>query len=282
METPVDFRPGTWSYAGVPWSARVPGAAQPPQVAALGRRLAAAGQLEGDHPRGDEGAAGQVPLLPAVHGHLRALRRLRGQVPLLPRLRRPQEHAGAAGRAAARGLPQAYFTIAGKLSASSAGAPRPDGRRAQGVVLLLLPVHRVPALLGLLPLRHRHRRDHDDRARAAQPGRAQHQLDHGAGGQLLPHRQPPGRSSPTPSRTTSSSPPTISRTSRASRSRRRSTTARAPRCWWWCPRRTTSANPHYFTFLGYLALLPRDRAGLHLQLLRLRGRQLRPLHLATR
>jgi Fe-S oxidoreductase len=42
------------------------------------------------------------------------------------------------------------------------GRARADRGRAQGVVLLLLPVHRVPPLLRLLPLRHRHRRDHDD------------------------------------------------------------------------------------------------------------------------
>ena len=39
-------------------------------------------------------------------------------------------------------------------------------------------------------------------------------------------------------------------------------------------------TPHYYTLLGYLIALPRDRPGLHLQRLCLRGRQLRPVHLA--
>ena len=104
---------------------------------------------------------------------------------------RSQEHAGAARRAAALGLPPLLHRR--RAHAGPAGRrPRPDRGRDQGVVLLLLPVHRVPPLLGLLPLRHRHRRDHHDRPRAAEPDRLQHQLGARAGGQLLPHRQPPG------------------------------------------------------------------------------------------
>ncbi len=88
------------------------------------------------------------------------------------------------------------FTTAGQDPRRAGRRPRAHRGRAQGVVLLLLPVHRVPALLGLLPLRHRHRRDHHDGPRAAEPRRAQHQLGHRAGGQLLPHRQPPRHPAP--------------------------------------------------------------------------------------
>ena len=98
----------------------LPRPAQPAGLAALRRRLEAAAGLEADHPRGHEGAAGEVPLLPALHGYLRALRRLRRQVPFLHRLRRSEEHAGAAGRAAALGLsPVLHRCRAG----SSAGWP---------------------------------------------------------------------------------------------------------------------------------------------------------------
>jgi nitrate reductase gamma subunit len=55
-----------------------------------------------------QGAAGKIPFLQGLHGHLRALRRLRRQVPLFHRHRRPQEHAGAAGRTAALGVPQRF------------------------------------------------------------------------------------------------------------------------------------------------------------------------------
>ena len=62
-----------------------------------------------------------------------------------------------------RSVYRRYFTL-GRPAVRHAGRrARADRGRAQGVVLLLLPVHRVPPLLGLLPLRHRHRRDHDDR-----------------------------------------------------------------------------------------------------------------------
>ena len=49
------------------------------------------------------------------------------------------------------------------------------------MVLLLLSVHGMPALLRVLPLRNRHSRDHDDRPRIAEPGRLQYQLGAGAG-----------------------------------------------------------------------------------------------------
>ena len=111
----------------------------------------------------------RLPLVPPVHGHLRALRRVRRQVPLLHRLGRPEEHARAARRAAPVGLSPLFHGGGPPLRRGRRRA-RPDRGRAQGVVLLLLPVHRVPPLLGVLPVRHRHGGNHDDRPRAAEPG----------------------------------------------------------------------------------------------------------------
>ncbi len=71
-----------------------------------------------------------------------------------------------------RSVYRRYFTTPGKVFGKHGRRAGTDRRRPQGVVLLLLPVHRVPPLFGLLPLRHRHRRDHHDRPRAAEPGRA--------------------------------------------------------------------------------------------------------------
>jgi nitrate reductase gamma subunit len=85
-----------------------PGISQCPPVESPGRRLAAARKLAGNRVRRIQGAAGKIPFLQNLHGHLRALRRLRRQVPLFHRYRRPQEHAGAAGRTAALGLPQRF------------------------------------------------------------------------------------------------------------------------------------------------------------------------------
>ena len=52
----------------------------------------------------------------------------------------------------------------------------------------------MPPLLGLLPVRHRHGGNHHDRPGTAEPGGLQHQLGDRAGGQLLPHGQPPRHS----------------------------------------------------------------------------------------
>ena len=57
-----------------------------------------------------------------------------------------------------------HFTFAGKFS--QAGRRRgPDERSARRLVHLFQPVLGMPPLLGVLPLRHRHRRDHHGRAR---------------------------------------------------------------------------------------------------------------------
>ena len=182
----------------------------------------------------------EVSLLPAVHGHLRALRRLRRQVPLLYRLRRSEEHAGAARRTDALGLPPLLHLDRPPLRRAR-GRARADRRRHQGMVLLLLPVHGMPPLLGLLPLRHRHGRNHHDRPRAAEPDRLQHQLGAGAGRQLLPHRQSSGH----PAARLQGQPRFCRRRScrrsPACRSKFRSI-ARAPRFCSSCPRPTTSAR----------------------------------------
>ena len=93
-----------------------------------------------DPSRRDRGPPEKVPVLPAVHGHLRALRRLRGQVPFLHRHRRPQEHAGAPGRADPVGLPKRIHRCRQDLR-QDGRRTRTDARCAEGVVVLLLPVH---------------------------------------------------------------------------------------------------------------------------------------------
>ena len=86
-------------------------------------------------------AALEVPLLPAVHGHLRALRRLRRQVPLLHRHRRPQEHAGPRAELF-RSVYRKEFTTAGKILGKIFGARPSSPRRAQGVVVLFYQCRR--------------------------------------------------------------------------------------------------------------------------------------------
>ena len=64
----------------------------------------------------------KYPLFPPVYGHLRALRRLRRQVPLLYRIRRSEKYAGAARAELIRSVYRRYFTAAGKLFGTLAGA----------------------------------------------------------------------------------------------------------------------------------------------------------------
>ena len=75
-----------------------------------------------------------------------------------------------------RSVYRRYFTLTGRFFGALAGGRETDRRRHQGVVLLLLPVHGVPPLFGLLPVWHRHRRNHHDGPRTAEPDRLQHQL----------------------------------------------------------------------------------------------------------
>jgi hypothetical protein len=99
-----------------------------------------------------------------LHGRLRALRRLLRQVPLLPGHRRPEEHAGGAPGSDAQGLPP-LLHLAGKHFPKLVGAVDMTREVLDEWYPLLQPVLRVPPLLGVLPLRHRHRRGHHGRAR---------------------------------------------------------------------------------------------------------------------
>jgi Fe-S oxidoreductase len=58
-----------------------------------------------------------------------------------------------------RAVYRRYFTFAGKHFPKLVGARRHEQGRARRLVELLQPVLRVPPLLGVLPLRHRHRRE---------------------------------------------------------------------------------------------------------------------------
>ncbi len=194
------------------------------------------------------------------------------------RLRRSQEHAGSARRTDPLGLPPLLHPYRAAVRRPGGGAGSDRGR-PQGVVLLLLPVHRMPPLLGVLPLRHRHRGNHHDRPRAAEPGGLQYQLGARAGGQLFPHRQSPGRAAAR-----------LQGQRRFRRGRARGAHRRPRGCLHQPKRRGDSLrralrrlfrhSPHYYTLPRLPAAVPRNRPGLHLQRLRLGRRQLRPVHLA--
>ena len=53
-----------------------------------------------------------------------------------------------------------YFTFAGKMASGTGRRRGPDARGARRMVHVLQPVLGMPALLGVLPLRHRYRRNH--------------------------------------------------------------------------------------------------------------------------
>ena len=137
-----------------------------------------------------------------------------------------------------RSVYRRYFTLDRPALRRARGRPRADRRRHQGVVLLLLSVHRVPPLFGLLPLWHRHGRDHHDGPRVAGPDRLQHQLGHGAGRQLLPHRQPSRHPAAWLSKTASNSPP-MNRGNHGHAESKFRSIARAQRFFSSCPRPTT-------------------------------------------
>ena len=186
----VEFRKGTYSHAGAPKNLKYLGLANP----RAWQPHDADWQLPADWQQiildGMKERLGTIPVLPALHGQLRAVRRVRRQVPLLPRVRRSEEHACPARGAPALRL-QALLHQRRPAARRRGRRARPDRGRAQGVVLLLLPVHGMPPLLRLLPVRHRHRGGDDDRPGAAEPGGVQHQLGDRAGGEQRPDRQPP-------------------------------------------------------------------------------------------
>ena len=278
----IDFaaRKGSWSYPGTAKSLTATSASR---TRATGRPTDADWKLPENWQQiildGLARAAREVPLAQALPGHLRALRRVRGQVPLLHRLRRPEEHAGPAGRAAALGLPQRLHRR-GQAPRRARGRAGPDRRRPQGVVLLLLPVHRVPPLLGLLPVRDRHGGDHHASPASSSTSSACNinwviepvaNCDR-TGNHLgiQPHtlqgqRRVPGRRA--------------RGDDRGPRATRR-INAKGAEILFVIPSADYFAEPGHLHVHGLPAPLPRDRSRLHLQHLRLRGRQLRALHLA--
>ena len=209
-DLPVEFRKGTYNYAAPRRHVEYLGLPNPRDW----QPHDADWKLPADWKQiildGMKRPAGSVPVVPALHGHLRPLRRVRGQVPLLPGTRRSEEHAGAQGRVDPLGLPALLHPGRPAVRPACRRA-RPHRGRPEGVVLLLLPVHRVPALFGVLPVRDRHRGDHDDRPRTAEPGGLQHPVGHRARRHLRPHRQPPRRPAARLQATAWSSPPTKSR-----------------------------------------------------------------------
>ena len=168
--------------------------ASPAMQQALGFPGRAGRGLAGQGDRKAGRAAAQIPLAQGLSGRLRALRRLHRQMPLFSRYRRPEEHAGRAPGSAAQGLPP-LFHLGGKVVSETGRRRRPDQGSARRLVHLFQPVLGVPPLLGVLPLRHRHRRDHHGRER-------DHGLDrHGAEILQRDHRQgAQGRQQPRPAR----------------------------------------------------------------------------------
>jgi hypothetical protein len=171
------------------------GALQPVQVEAAvpggaGLPGRAGGRLADQGHRQDGRPAGPLPLAAGLSGLLRQVRLLHRQVPLLPRHARPEEHARRPPGPDAQGLPALLH--AGRQVLPEAGRRRGLHRRGpERLVQLLPPVLAVPALLGVLPLRHRHRRDLHGRARDHGPHRRRSEVlqrDHRQG---LQDRQQP-------------------------------------------------------------------------------------------
>ena len=133
------------------------------------------------------------------------------------------------------------------------GRARSDRGRDQGVVLLLLPMHRMPPLFGLLPVRDRHRRDHHDGPRTAEPDRMQHQLGPGAGGQLFPHRNHLGIQ---PHGFKDSIDFAVDETREITGVRvEASINRKGAEILFVVPSADYFGTPHYYTLLGYLVLL---------------------------
>ena len=169
------------------------------------------------------------------------------------------------------------FTAMGKIFGKHGRGPATDRRRHQGVVLLLLPVHRVPALLGLLPLRHRHGRDHHDGPGAPRPAWSVRELGHRAGGELLPVREPPGHPAPRPG----GHPGVHGRRHRRGHrdqggSPHQQEGRRDPLRH---PIRGLRGRSRHLHLHGVHAALPRAGDRLHLEHLRIRRRELRAVHL---
>jgi hypothetical protein len=203
----------------------------PPRAQRVGRLPRHPGRWLGAEGRRQDGrTAGQVPLAARVHGCLRALRRLHRQVPLFHRHRRPEEHAGGAPGPDALGV--SPLLHAARQAVPQAGRrARHDQGRARRLVPLLQPVFRVPPLLGVLPLRHRHRRSHHGGQGNHAQRRSRPQVcerDHRQGAQ--------DRQQPRPARPGAGKHAGRPGRGRAGRHRRRrqvsARRARAPKCCW--------------------------------------------------
>ncbi len=173
MDTPVVFKEGMFCHGSKPKSLEIVGFPEPPGLAARGRGLEAARELEGDPPRGDRrparrstGHSGSSWTSACAAAPARTSA-TSSSAPATPRTCR------CSGRAHPFGLSKRIHPGRQDLR-QMAGARELHARCAEGVVVLLLPVHRVPPLLGLLPLRHRPGRDHDHRPGTAQSARPEH------------------------------------------------------------------------------------------------------------
>ena len=195
METPAVFRPGTWSYA-----------APPKNLKALGLPNPRAWQ--------PSDADWKLPenwkeiILKGMKERLEKYRSFRLFLDICVRCGACADKCHFyIGSGDPKNMPvlraellrsvyRRYFTALGKALRQARRGAGSDGRRSEGVVLLFLPVHRMPPLLRLLPLRDRPGGDHHDGPGTPQPGGLQHQLGHRAGGQLLPDGKPPGHPAP--------------------------------------------------------------------------------------
>jgi hypothetical protein len=124
MDTPVEIRKGMYCYASNPKSVETLGLPNARPWNPLDDDWKLPENWQEIIHEGLQGTAGKIPLLQGVHGHLCALRRLRRQMPFLHRHRRSQEHAGAAGRAAAL-VYRNDFTKAGKILGKAGRGPSP-------------------------------------------------------------------------------------------------------------------------------------------------------------
>ncbi len=185
-------------------------------------------------------SAAQLSRAQGISGRLRALRRLHRQMPLFSRYRRSEEHAGRAPGPAAQGLPP-LFHLGRKMVSETGRRRRPDQGSARRLEHLLRPVLGVPPLLGVLPLRHRYRRDHHGRER--DPGLDRHgaeifQRDHRQGAQ--------DREQPRPARARVARYAAEHRRGSQGRDRARTSvcrsTRRARKCCWSRPRRIFSPS----------------------------------------
>ena len=107
----------------------------------------------------------------------------------------PEEHAGVEGRAPAVGLPQELHRRP-ESSWDAWPGPGPHPAGPEGVVVATsTSAPNAGAARSSAPTASTGR-DHHHGPGTDQPARPEHRLDRGAGGQLQPHRKPPGHPAP--------------------------------------------------------------------------------------